>query len=90
MTVELSLRTEDEGAVPVVGRRVLLISPNAPFVEVVEQFQRLRLVGLAAALDRGQRAIPVAAAVAGQHLDGEIAQPRKRAECMTSSRPAMA
>src|ERR1700740_2908300 len=68
------LRQQLIGAVPVVRWRVSLVADEARFVEIVEIFERIDLVGLAAALDRGERAVPVAIAVAGQHLDREIAQ----------------
>src|SRR5262249_52359691 len=68
------LRQQRIGAVPVFRRRGLDVAANADFVEPVERGQRLAVVALAAALDGGERAFPVAAAVAGQHLDGEVAQ----------------
>src|SRR5690349_6778125 len=69
------LRQQLIGAVPVVRRRVLLVVPDPRLIEVIEIFERIRLVGPAATIDRRQRTIPVAAAITGQHLDGEVAQP---------------
>src|ERR1700730_6865938 len=73
------LRQQRERAVPVFRRRVLLVAPDARLIQIVEQLERICVVGLAAALDRHQRALPVAAAIAGQHLDGEVAQPLEAA-----------
>src|SRR5829696_7560387 len=39
-------------------------SRGCGFVEIVEQLQRIRFVGLAATLDCGQRAFPIAVAIA--------------------------
>src|SRR6202045_5199439 len=68
------LRQQREGAVPVFRRRVFPVSLNSRLIQIIEIFERVRVVGLAAALDRGQRALPVAAAIARQHLDGEVTQ----------------
>src|SRR6185437_6484531 len=69
-----SLRQQRERPVPVLRRRILLVTPDPRLIEIVEQFERMSLVGLAATLDCLQRAGPVASTVAGQHLDGQVAQ----------------
>src|SRR6516165_8390252 len=49
--------------VPVFRRRIFLERADPRLVEVIQLLQRVRLVGLAAALDRRERLLPVAAAV---------------------------
>src|SRR5438094_10355364 len=68
------LRQQRERAVPVFRRRVFHVVTDAVFVEIVEQAQDVAVVVLAAALDCGKRVVPVAAAIAGHHLHGEVAQ----------------
>src|SRR3954469_17204308 len=68
------LGQQREGAVPVIRRRIFEIAADADFVEIVDQPQRIRLVGSAAACDGRERAFPVAVAVAGEHFDGQVAQ----------------
>src|ERR1700759_2389285 len=68
------LRQQRIGSVPVVRRRIFLKAANSRFVEIVEQVERSRVVGAATALDRGESAFPIAAAITGQHLDGQVAQ----------------
>src|ERR1700760_4545368 len=73
--IPLLFRQQRECAIPVFRRRRLLIAADACFIEIVEQVERARLVSVTAALDSRERANPIAAAIAGQHLDGEVAQP---------------
>src|SRR6201987_2706925 len=68
------LRQQHIGPVPIRRRLVLLVTLDARLVEIEEVAERMNLVALAATRDRLQRALPVAGAVAGEHLDGEIAQ----------------
>src|SRR5258705_12993651 len=67
-------RQQREGTVPVFRRRVFLIAANSRLVEIVEQLERVGVIGLAASLDRLQRAVPVAAAITRQYFDGQVAQ----------------
>src|ERR1700720_3660529 len=68
------LRQQRKSAIPIVGRRVFLIAEQARFIERVKIVKRPRLVGAPSAFDRGQRAFPIAAAITGQHFDGQVAQ----------------
>src|SRR5579863_942875 len=67
-------RQQRKGAVPVFRRRIFPIVENAGLIQIVEQFQAARIVALAAALDRRQRAFPIPVAVTCQHLDRQVAQ----------------
>src|ERR1700730_13918126 len=72
-------RQQREGSVPVFRRRVFLIAADSRLVQIIEQLERMGVVGPATALDRRQRAVPVAAAITRQHLDGQVAQSLKAA-----------
>src|SRR6202011_2718933 len=67
-------RQQREGTILVLRRRVFLIAADSRLVQIIEQLERMGVVGPAAALDRRERAIPVAAAITCQHLDGQVAQ----------------
>src|SRR3954452_24494914 len=68
------LRQQRIGPGPTLRRRVDLELLDAYFIELEQLFQRVRILAPAAAFDRVQRALPVAAAVAGEHFDGDVAQ----------------
>ena len=72
-------RQQRESAVPVFRRRVFLILWIRASYRLYSSSSAWALVGGAAAFDRRQRALPVAAAITGQHLDGQVAQPLKAA-----------
>src|SRR6516165_9811189 len=71
------LRQQLIGSVPVGWRRILLIVPDSRLIEIVEQPERPSDITLAAALDCSQRAIPIAVAVARQHILDEVPQSLK-------------
>src|ERR1700761_7718635 len=73
------LRQQRKRAVPVFRRRVVTVVADSCLIEIVEQLEHMGVVGAAAALDRLHRAVPVATAIARQHLDGEVAQALKAA-----------
>src|SRR4051794_1483558 len=63
------LRQQRVSAVPVLRRRILLEAADPRLIEIEKQRERVRLIGAAAARDRRQCALPVAAAVTRQHFD---------------------
>src|SRR3954463_5932591 len=73
------LRQQRVSAVPIGRGWGLLKRANPRRVKIVERLKAMGVVGHAATLDRRQSAVPVAATIAGQHLDGQVAQPLKAA-----------